>query len=197
MKRSILTATILLVIPLSAHAQTETILSRDAEKGGYGGPTVKFMQAAGDFGLLVGGQGAFVWGRTFAVGGGGWGLTTEHTITDQALNDYDLDFGYGGILFQYLRDPGKVVHWDAELLVAWGDITFRPLNGGTRVEETLMVFEPAAHAMLNISEGLRVGLGFGYRFVTRFSDTVKTQFDISESVVDGYSVNVTFRFGRY
>jgi hypothetical protein len=197
MKRSILAAIVLLAIPISADAQTQTLIDTNAEKGGYGGPTLKFMEAGGEFGLLMGGQGAAVWGKKFAVGGGGWGLVTEHIITDPTLNEYKLDFGYGGILFQYMHDPDKLIHWDAEILIAWGSLGFEPTGGGRTEDETVMVFEPAANAMLNVSDNLRVGLGFGYRIVTNMSEDIKTRFGVTESLVDGFSFNVTFRFGKY
>ena len=57
-KYLIILCVLVVVVPLVASAQEETLIRGDGiESGGYGGPVIKFMSFAGNLGVIVGGRG--------------------------------------------------------------------------------------------------------------------------------------------
>ena len=59
-------------VPAPAEAQrTETLVGSRTSNGGFGGPVMKVGELFGEPVLFLGGRGAWVAGRTCALGGGG------------------------------------------------------------------------------------------------------------------------------
>jgi hypothetical protein len=202
MKRSLITAAIIIALPLTAAAQTESLFENLRGSGGYGGPSLKFMQLKSEFGLMVGGQGAFVMGKTLAIGGGGWGLVTEHPVhpVSNPLDDYQLEFNYGGLLLEYLRGPDRMVHQYFDLLIAWGSLSYKDMSvshSGSTGEDVLFILEPGAYMGLNLTPIIRITAGVGYRFLFGFDEGNQNDFGVFKSDLEGYSINLGMRFGKY
>ena len=199
MKRLFLVAVIIIALPLATAGQTESLFSDMKASGGYGGPSLKFIQAKGEFGLMVGGQGAFVLGKTLAIGGGGWGLVTEHPVITSE-GEYKMDFSYGGFLLEYLREPDRIVHQCFDLLVAWGTLSYEDLSTssyGSTADDILFLLEPAAYMAVNLTTFMRMTAGLGYRFVFGFDERNENDFGVFKSDIEGYSINLMMRFGKY
>ncbi len=187
-----------LLVPVTAGAQ-ETLLGRGTEHGGFGGPNLMYTQILDSDGLLMGGLGGWVIGKTIAIGGGGWGLVTEHEV-EVAGTMYELQLGYGGLLLEYLHDPDRLTHWYIDALIGIGGINFNEV--GTDLEEnqhddTIWVFEPSAHYCLNVTQHFRVAVGAGYRSVIGVDDVTETTYGLAAADLSGYTVGLTLRFGRY
>ena len=154
-KRAAFAVILAVALPLTASAQQETLLSDLDERGGYGGPSLKIVQTNSEFGLLVGGQGAMVVGKKLAIGGGGWSLSTDHTISNSQDEEFKIDFSYGGILFEYLVKPDKMIHYQFDLIAGAGSIKFDDtgaVGGAESGSDKVYVFEPGAYVVLNVSK---------------------------------------------
>jgi hypothetical protein len=199
MKRACVPAlAVLLLFPLTTAAQ-ETLISGRVESGGFGGPSLKYTRMLDGDGLLMGGLGGWVIGKTITLGAGGWGLVTEHEI-ETATETYELQFGYGGLMIEYLHDPDRLTHWYVSAIIGIGGVNFR--QAGAAVDEnlhddTIWLFEPAIHGCLNFTRHLRAAVGIGYRTIIGLDDVSETTYGLTTSQLDGYSVSLTLRFGRY
>ncbi len=190
----------IIMIPASALAQPETLIGRNLEHGGYGGPVVKFSQIAGELGLLVGGQGGWVIGQTFTLGGGGYGLVTTHLVND-GIAEYEIGLGYGGLLLEYLRQPDDLIHFNFSCLFAIGGISFREpgsyvdLDPGSS-DDLIYVIEPSASVCVNITQNFRIAAGVEYRYFTGL-DQASLDLGLLDEDLTGTSFILSFRFGKY
>lgn len=197
MKRTVLAALIILALPVAASAQTESLLSDVRVSGGYGGPSLKLMEANGEAELMFGGQGAAVFNSKVALGGAGWGLTSGNTVTNSTGTDFEFEFSYGGLLFEYYSDPDRLLHHYYSLVAGGGTVSYRQVGGGVNGDDGFWALEPAAHVVLNFFGDFRVALGINYRLIYGFSDNVTTVCGLTKSDIDGYAISLTFRFGKY
>ena len=188
-----------LMIPATALAQPETLLGGDLEHGGFGGPTVKFSQFAGELGLLVGGGGGWVIGKTFTIGGAGYGLVTTHLVSDGS-EDYEIGFGYGGLLLEYLKRPDDLIHYYATCLFGVGGVGFRTPGSYVDLDpasdDLVYIIEPSVNICLNVTKNLKIAAGASYRYVPGL-DQASLDLGLEETGLTGASFNITFRFGSY
>lgn len=198
-KLSTLIILAVLMIPASALAQTETLIGNNLENGSFGGPTVKVSQFAGELGILVGGGGGWVIGKTFTIGGAGYGLATTHVVNNGS-EDYEIDFGYGGLLLEYLKRPDDLIHYYATCIFALGGLSFRSHGSYVDVDHTkddlVYIIEPSVNVCLNLTKNLKVSAGAGYRYVTGL-DQASLDLGLEKTGLTGASFNISFRFGRY
>jgi hypothetical protein len=186
-------AVLLFALPTTVAAQT--LLGADIESGGYGGPAVRFTSINGDLGVMFGGQGAWVVGKTFGIGGAGFGVTTEHELA--VPDEYELTFGYGGVLLEYFIDPDKLTHWHFNLILGAGAVSVGQRGSQSDDDDTVFVVEPSTHLGLNVTKQFRVGCGIGYRLVTNLKSTMKTDFGLDDGDLSGPFLSITLRFGAY
>ena len=188
-----------LLMPVTSLAQTETLIGRDLENGGFGGPTVKFSQFAGELGLLVGGGGGWVIDKTFTIGGAGFGLVTTNVVNNGS-EEYEIGFGYGGLLLEYLKRPDDLIHYYATCIFALGGLSFRAPGSYVDIDpskdDMVYIVEPSVNVCLNLTKSLKVSAGAGYRYVTGL-DQASLDLGIEETGLTGASFNISFRFGRY
>lgn len=160
--------------PLMAQ-ETETLIRGDVTYGGYGGPVMKVGAVMDGTGLFTGGRGAWVinFDRMHAlhIGGGGYGLTTEHLVEGVTIEDEPryLAFGYGGLELGYVNNTNRLLHLSAQTLIGAGGATYRE-RGFTwdRPESTSAAFvlEPGLNAELNLTRFARLNAGISYRWVS-------------------------------
>jgi hypothetical protein len=189
--RHTLTITLLAVLSAaSARAQDRTLVGDDATYGGFGGPVLKFTRIAGKDAFLMGGRGAFVVNGTFAVGGGGAGWSSNHARGSDGL-EHQMDFGYGGVDFEYINRTSALVHCTAQLTLGGGSATQDPTFHGMRREDSFFLAEPAVNAEVNVARGFRVAAGVSYRFVSGVELPA-----FADSDLRGAAVTLTFKFGK-
>jgi hypothetical protein len=190
MKKIIFALLILFTCKISA--QEQTLLSGTITHGGYGGPEVKFTQIGDDFGIMVGGKGGWIINHTVVLGAGGYGLVNKIRLTDTT----DLNFGYGGLVIEYIQDWDKLLHYSFSALIGGGGISHRRRNSFDNHDEmdvrTFFVLEPGANAEVNISSFFRINAGISYRLLSSVSLE-----RISEQNLSGLSLNLTFKFGKF
>lgn len=190
------------VLSISAAAQEQTLISGKIESGGFGGPVVKFSQIDGRFAVLVGGYGGWLINHTFMIGGGGFGLANTIRGSRAAQlyygtgNDLRLQFGYGGLMLEYIGEHNSLVHYYVSALIGAGGVNYDYINNlyydNFDEASPCFVFEPSLGAELNVTRFFRIAAGAGYRLV-RGTDLV----GVSDSQLSDFSLNLTFKFGKF
>jgi len=195
MKRAALVSVAMILLAWSEGTSAQTLLGSDIESGGYGGPAIRFTTINGDFGVMFGGQGAWVVGKTFGIGGAAFGVTTEHELA--APDEYELSFSYGGVLLEYFIDPDRLTHWHFNLILGAGGVSVGQRGSQSDDDDTVFVIEPSAHLGLNVTNQLKIGCGIGYRLVRDLKSTMKTDFGLTATDLSGPFLAITLRFGSY
>lgn len=188
----------------TAEAQRDETLvgnRRGTQLGGFGGPVVKITRIAGEDAVISGGRGGLIINRRLVIGGGGYSLATENIRTGFEFDNGDdgsLGFDYGGLEFEYIMRPSRVVHLTFYGLLGGGQASYeatRNVGGGVatqRLESDVFVFEPAVNLELNVTRWFRTGIGFGYRYVDG-SDLP----GMNDSRLSGGTGTFTFKFGSF
>jgi hypothetical protein len=181
MKTSFFFILLFSVVSLSI-AQEETLVGKGTENDGYGGPVWKMGMVNGKAGLLMGGRGAWIINHKFAIGGGGYNLTTEietKAASDGAKAQY-LQLEYGGLELEYIHNSSKLVHWTFLTLLGGGTVRSVEKKPEIKFEEdNFTIIEPGASLDLNVNTWLRIGLGASYRIAIGVNSKFVTNADIS------------------
>ncbi len=198
---------ILLSFVLSAQlsAQEQTLISGPIESGGLGGPVVRFSKLNDKFALLVGGSGGWLINHSFLIGGGGYGLVNSITAPRAAQiyygegEDLKIQFGYGGLLLEYIGYPNNLVHYSISSLIGAGGVHYGYWNNFSNSYDdsrsrasAFLVIEPSIGAELNITSFFRLNGGASYRLV-KGTDLP----GIYDSDLSDVSVYLTFKFGKF
>ena len=184
--------------PAAASAQDETLVKGGAHTyGGFGGPLFRVTSVAGETMPLGGGGGAFLIDRRFAIGGAGYGGTqrVDARIGGEATRG-EMDFGYGGLTFEIITRPSKLVHATFGLLIGGGSVSvwpddLRPRNR-SESDESFAVVEPQVTAELNVTRWFRAGASLAYR--AAFNDEIPR---LVNDNLNGVSGGLVFRFGAF
>lgn len=123
---------------------------------------------------MVGGQGGWIINRRFVIGGAARGLVTlpeADLITVPEREPPNVQLGYGGLLFEYIGAPSRLVHYGVELVVGGGSAQLIEEDYEPREDESLdrsSVFagELGARVEVNLTSFFRLGLSGGYRLVS-------------------------------
>jgi opacity protein-like surface antigen len=177
-----------------AHAGERILFGGQVEHGGFGGPYVKFTQINNQFGLLVGGRGAWIINHVLAIGGGGCGLANN---VDSNRPDSLVSFGYGGGILEWIIRSDEVLHFTIETLIGGGGIGLFPDNqqdSGSRDQHSdgVFVMEAAANLELNVATWFRADAGLGYRLVSGVEIAGLTNSDFS-----GPAATLMLKFGKF
>ncbi len=70
---------ILFTLTAIASAQEETLIKDVGEKGGFGGPVVKYANIYNQSALLIGGRGGWIRNHSLVIGGGDMLLSMKST----------------------------------------------------------------------------------------------------------------------
>jgi hypothetical protein len=188
----------LLLAPTMARAQDQTLLKGGAHSyGGFGGPIFRVTSVAGETMPLAGGGGAFLIDRRFAIGGAGFG-GTQRVNTRLATPDGrgEMDFGYGGLTFEVITRPSRLVHATMGVLVGGGAVSVWPDDLRPRVrrdsDDSFGVVEPQVTAELNVTRWFRMGASVAYR--AAFGAEVPR---LVNDNLSGVSGGLVFRFGAF
>lgn len=173
-----------LTLGVSAQEKQETLFDSPVEHGGFGGVVTKMTPIRGEMGIMVGAYGGWLINHQLMIGGGGYGLATNIRASADAELAYApngeqlyVEFGYGGLMLEYIIAPHRLVHVNVQALIGGGGVNYREDwrndffddEGDHRHygrAEALFVAEPSVNVELNITEWMRLSAGAGYRFVT-------------------------------
>lgn len=173
--------------------EDETLISGKLDFGFYGAPIIKFTKINDEFAVLCGGRGGLLINHRFLVGGGGYGLVNEIPVNNIWPNDdYLLEFGYGGLVLEYILAPRKLVHLSVYTLIGAGSVCFQDRWYEPWDHDAFFVAEPGLDLMMNITRCFRIGVGGSYRYISGINLGGLSNEDIS-----GPSAVLTFKFGRF
>ena len=191
----------ILTVSLGAEEDLETTTTeKPSESGGFGGAVLKVTRINDVFGLMVGGQGGWVYKHTFAIGGGFYGLLRDIAV-EAPGSERDFEFAYGGLELEYIIAPRRDVHLSAQTLIGFGGLTDRYQRvyiydrydeygrlGGP--DDSFFIVEPEINIVWNMKTYLQIHFGGSYRYIRGVG--IK---GLHNSDLNGPSVVVTFRFG--
>jgi hypothetical protein len=149
--------------------------SSDLHLSGYGAPVYQITKIGEKAGHLAGGRGGLIINDSFVVGGGGFGLAYPDRRSDISGKSYngeytDLNFGYGGVLYEYHFSPKSLFHVSVGTLIGGGKLSFSKKDsddGDTRKtvnKKSFFVAEPEVGGYMNITRWCRLGVLCSYRF---------------------------------
>jgi hypothetical protein len=179
-----------LVFAAPLHAQEQqTLFSGRIESGGFGGFVVRFSEVGGEFAVFSGARGGWIINHTLVLGGAGYGLASEISLTP-GVTGRQIEFGYGGVELEYVNSWAKVAHFTVQGLIGAGGLTVK--QPFTERSESVFVAEPTGNLELNFAKFFRLNVGVGYRFVSGVDDPDVTNGDLS-----GVFGQLTFKFGSF
>lgn len=178
----------------------KTKAEKPKTSGGFGGPVLKATRINDVFGLMIGGRGGWFYKHRYAVGGGLYGLLRDISPPDSERNR-DFEFAYSGLELEYIIAPSQDVHFSVQTLIGFGGLTDRnqlfdryyydeySRFGGP--DDSFFIIEPQLNIVWNMKTYLQIYFGGSYRYIRG----VEIE-GLNNSDLNGYSVVVTFRFGR-
>ncbi len=201
----------LMILAVPAFAQQETLFGGEFSSGGFGGPVVKFTPIRGELGILVGGYGGWLINHQFMIGGGGYGLVNNVRASTEAEALYArpnrplyVEFGYGGLMLEYIVEPSKLVHFNVQCLVGAGGVRYRedwyddlfddnPDYFHSRTNDAVFVAEPAVNVEVNMTTWMRVTAGASYRYVNGVGELG----GLSNKDLSNFSGSLALKFGLF
>jgi peptidoglycan/LPS O-acetylase OafA/YrhL len=164
---AVMLSLILVSASFSARAQEtmpeRTLLGPDVKYTSVWSPEARISSIQGKTGVTIGGYTGVMINRTFLLG-----ITGSVNLTHPTVN-----YGYFGGIVQAVAYPSRMVHMSAQLVVAWGSTkdyenpksslfdNFWNISG-----ERFMMTEPGVNLEVNLSQGIALVAGAGYRFVS-------------------------------
>ena len=197
MKKLIALFTIAFVANL-ANAQEEdyrTIFGNSdnpSSVSGFGAVALDFGSINGDFALMMGGDGAVLFNRSFYVGGYGRGLVTQLTYEyskfgSLGFREYSEQaaFGHGGLLVGYVFNPTKPFHFGISGKFGMGGIGLYDRNNYNYYDKgtdyislaPVYVLTPQADFEMNLTNWFKFRASAGYQWVSSESLNYLTQED--------------------
>ena len=166
-----------------------------------GGAVLKVTRINDVFGLIVGGRGGWIYKHTYAIGGGFYGLLRDIEVENSGY-EREFEFAYSGLELEYIIAPSQDVHLSAQTLIGFGGLTDRyqrvvPYYGYDEYgrlggpDDTFFIVEPQLNIVWNMKTYLQIYFGGSYRYIRGVGIE-----GLDNANLNGYSVVVTFKFGR-
>lgn len=145
----------------------QTLFNRGGRPFFWWSPGVSFNSVQGELGSLINLSGGIMLNNSSRAGLAG-GVNLGHP---------SVNYGYFGLVGQYVNKPDKLVHLAGQVVLAWGS-TKDYENEKSNVfdnfwnvyGEGFYLLEPGINLEVNLTEKLRFSLGLSYRFVTGLDD---------------------------
>ncbi|MBN1598431.1 MAG: hypothetical protein JW894_09060 [Bacteroidales bacterium] len=190
------------IIPLSCFSQDDdfqTIFKKKDDKrlriSGFGGPVMIFTSTGNDFAHMMGGYAAVIVGNTFF---GGYGMGKTNKTPFKGNNEYNLNFGHGGLMFGAVAGYKKPVHFSFSSLIGWGSISeslsLPDFESENINSYPVFVITPVIELEFNFSRYFVLGAGTSVSYVTGrgITDTDYTREDFFKP-----AVFMSFKFGWF
>ena len=191
----------ILVASLGAEEDVkETETEKSSNGRVFGGPVLKVTKINDVFGLMIGGRAGWIYKHTYAIGGGFYGLLRDIKPAD---SEREFEFAYSGLELEYILAPGQDVHLSVQTLMGFGGLTDRYQRAGPYYgyydeygrwggpDDSFFIVEPGLNIVWNMKTYLQIYFGGSYRYIRGIGIE-----GLHNSDLNGYSVVVTFRFGR-
>jgi hypothetical protein len=144
--------------------------------GAFVALALQYGPVLGQDALFVGLKGGWLANHRFAVGAGGFVMTSHVSPPPGAPRTaQNVTLAYGGLWLEYIFLHDKPVHGALGALLAVGEAGYRvpatgPINPGEDFESdlpdtTVLVLEPSASIELSLTRSVRLAAGVSYRTV--------------------------------
>lgn len=186
---------VVLCVATALVAQEKTLIGKEIESGGYGGPVWKAGLVNGKTGVFSGGRGAWIINHKFAIGGGGYSLTTDVRSDGSGENGKPLyiQLEYGGFEMEFIHDSDKIVHWTFHTLFGGGSARLvEQKPDRTITSEKFYMVEPSVDLDFNVTSWFRFGIGAGYRVAMGLNLP-----GVANSDISGPSALIILKFGSF
>ena len=186
----------IILLSYSVMAQEETLISGEIDHGGYGGFITKLGQINGEFGVFLGGQGAWIINHRVGLGAKGYFLVNKVEVEE--LQNIKLEFGCWGGLVEYIIASDKRVHANINLMIGAGSVHYTVAdyqNDHSEIDysdDGFFAMEPAVDLVLNVHKNIRIGIGAAYRIVNGVD-----YMSLSNSDLNGFSGEIVLMFGAF
>ena len=156
--------------------------------GGFGALVVRFSGVSDQFAVFAGARGGWIINHQFIIGFGGYGLSSQICVDDDGrCRTREIEFGYGGLEFEYIGMWDRLIHYSLQLLVGGGGVTRFNFDS-----DPVFVLEPVANMEVNITKWFRMNVGGGYRFVSGAGSGT-----VGNSELSAPFGNLEFKFGSF
>jgi len=210
-----------ILLPLGINAQDEEVSTlfrgyKRYDTDYYVALETKFSQLDKDLGLHLGGKIGVIFNNTFSISGAGYGLLPTAKISfecpiqgheTEKSNNY-WSGGYGGLFFEYINSPNRLLHFTANTFIGCGRVTYKNLNNffGNQNEyfskkrdfehpsSIILILEPGLTAELNMTKFFKMSIGISYRYAPNFKLMYEEKL-VPNTFFNGYSINLVFKFG--
>jgi hypothetical protein len=192
-------ALILVSLSVSVSAQEseskQTMFQSDVRVSELWVPEVKLNSIQGDIGSLIGFYGGALFNDEFLLG-----ITGGVNLTHPRVN-----YGYFGVIGQYIYEPSSLVHFSGQLVLASGTTkdyesaksslfdNFWNISGAQYYQ-----IEPGVNLEVNLSRRMTFVAGVSYRYVTGLDEADENVqiTHVTNKDLGGINFNVGLKFGK-
>ena len=180
-----------------------TLMGKADSHGGYAGLGINYTEINDVGALIFGARGSWVIGHSFAFGLGGSGFVSDYKFNSTIGENTNYQGGYGGIYFEPIILPRFPVHISLPIFLGAGGIAEMRdyISQGDDFETSLydassfLLIEPGAELEINFFKHFRIAFGAYYRYpaTINFSNATLQ----AENILEGLSMGVTFKLGKF
>jgi len=178
----------------------ETLVGRHRvlkHNGWYVGPSLGSTMINGNIAANIGVKAAWLANHSYGLGlaayGFGWNGRTEDNPT--LRSDRRLNGGYGGVLFQYILFPNRMVHGLIDATVGGGFVCTRLKvddDDECQSGRGFFMVAPTMGFEINVTDFMRAGASGGYRFAA-----AETRDGVSGTDLGGFIAVANVTFGQF
>jgi hypothetical protein len=141
----------------------QTLFNKDTSLGYLWSPSLKFNSIQGDIGSLIELNGGILLNNSTMIGLAG-GVNFGHPR---------VNYGYFGLIAQYIFTPNKLLHFSGQTILAYGATKDYEQEKSSLFDNfwnisgtSYFLIEPGINMEINLKERLRFVTGLSYRVVT-------------------------------
>lgn len=157
----------------------------------FGGPALKYTRLNEQDTYLVGARGGLVFDDVFTVGFGGYGLMNDIEINAAQPDTNLMNFGYGGLVAEFIIMPEKLIHAQVYTLLGGGFMSYRKSDKDTG--DMFFTLEPGVDAVIKAGSFADIAIGVSYRYVWGVKPATFDGFLTNEDI-SSFSFNLTLIF---
>jgi len=184
---------VLLALPGPLEAQAGPDPSSQGRVSATAAVLLKGGRIADENRLHLGGWAGLVFGDNLAIGGGGFALLNDVQLAgSEGGSGFNLDLGYGGLIFRYWEPLSGSFTGEAGLLLGAGHAEVRDQLTRTEVgSDNFLVAEAKMSLLYSFFPGIHVGVSVGYRLTTGVEDLPR----VSTGDLNAFTGTLSLRLG--
>jgi hypothetical protein len=182
--------------------EMQTLLGHNQPGGAYGAFSMGYSSIDDQQAVLFGGKFIWIASHSLGFGFGGTGFINEFHNEPLLNTQVAIAGGYGGLIIEPILMPRYPVHLAFPVLLGAGGVSYVTKEGGHNDNfvddsEAFLLAEPGAEIELNLTRHFRFAIGTTYRFTTPFNVGTTGVIPVTAKSIEGWTYNVTFKFGRF